>query len=152
MPSATQLAALDGARAWETVAGLIDERKPEAVADAVRDLDTAGRRAVARALPGHVKHVRSRRGPWEGIDDYAPAFRAAGAGTLTGASTVAAWLNRREFNSRWLGDHDDAGLLLDLWEDRDDAWLADLARRLTLRLRGPRHIGLDLVLELLAET
>ncbi|WUH97843.1 DUF6493 family protein [Spirillospora sp. NBC_00431] len=152
MPSATQLPALDAARAWETVAALIDERKPEAVADAVRDLDTAGRRAVARALPGHVKDVRSRREPWEGIDDYAPAFRAAGAGTLTGAAAVAVWLNRREFNSRWLGDHDDTRLLLYLWEDRDDAWLDDLARRLTLRLRGPRHIGLDLVLALLAET
>ncbi|MFI0484014.1 DUF6493 family protein [Actinomadura sp. 9N215] len=152
MPSATQLPDLDGARAWETVAALIDERKPEAVADAVRALDTAGRRAVAKALPGHVKQVRARREPWEGIDDYAPAFRAAGAGTLTGASAVAVWLNRREFNSRWLGDHDDTDLLLDLWEDRDDAWLADLTRRLTLRLRGPRHLGLDLVLALLAET
>ncbi|MFI0373358.1 DUF6493 family protein [Actinomadura sp. 1N219] len=152
MSSATQLPVLDGDRAWETIAALIDERKPDVVADAVRDLDAAGRRAVAKALPGHVQLLRARREPWEGIDDYAPAFRAAGAGTLTGASAVATWLNRREFNTRWFGDHDDTGLLLDLWADRDDAWLADLARRLTLRLRGPRHIGLDLVLALLTET
>ncbi|TMQ99868.1 hypothetical protein ETD83_17915 [Actinomadura soli] len=152
MSSATQLPVLDGARAWETVAALIDAREPRTVAGAVRDLDAAGRRAVAKALPGHVKEVRARREPWEGIDDYAPAFRAAGAGTLTGASAVATWLNRREFNTRWFGDHDDTRLLLGLWADRDDAWLADLARRLTLRLRGPRHIGLDLVLALLAET
>ncbi|TDD31596.1 hypothetical protein E1287_25885 [Actinomadura sp. KC06] len=152
MPSPTHLPVLDGDRAWETIAALIDERKPDAVADAVRDLDAAGRRAVARALPGHLRLLRARREPWEGIDDYAPAFRAAGAGTLTGASAVATWLNRREFNTRWFGDHDDTALLLDLWADRDDAWLADLARRLTLRLRGPRHIGLDLVLALLTET
>lgn len=152
MPSATISPTPDAASAWDTVAALIDERKPGAVAEAVRALDAAGRRAVAKALPGHVKQVRARREPWEGIDDYAPAFRAAGAGTLAGASAVATWLNRREFNSRRFGDHVDTDLLLGLWDDRDDAWLADLARRLTLRLRGPRHIGLDLVLALLAAT
>ncbi|GAA4241370.1 DUF6493 family protein [Actinomadura meridiana] len=152
MLSATDSIALDAAHAWDTVAALIDGRDAHAVANAVLRLDPAGRRAVAKALPGHVKRARARRDPWEDFDDYAPAFRAAGAGTLTGASTVASWLNRREFNSRWVGDHDDTDLLLALWRDRDDAWAADLARRLTLRLRGPRHLGLDLVLALLAET
>jgi hypothetical protein len=141
-----------GAAAWEEIAALIERRDPDAVADAVRGLDEAGRRAVARALPGHVKAVRARREPWEGIDDFAPSFRAAGAAALGGASAVAAWLTRREFNSRWSGGHHDTDLLMELWDDRDDAWLADLARRLTLRLRGPRHIGLGLVLALLAET
>ncbi|TDB80486.1 hypothetical protein E1264_34090, partial [Actinomadura sp. KC216] len=152
MPSATQLPVRDGAPAWETVAALIDQQKPRAVAGAVRDLYAAGRRAVARALPGHLKELRARREPWERIDDYAPALRVAGAGTLAGASAVATWLNRRELNTRWSGDHEDTGLLLDVWADRDDAWLADLARRLTLRLRGPQYIGLDLALALLAET
>ncbi|WP_346040558.1 DUF6493 family protein [Actinomadura chokoriensis] len=149
MPSATEMT---DTPAWEKIAALIDDQNPDAVAAAVRGLDDAGRRAVARALPGHVKAVRARREPWEGINDFALSFRAAGAGVLGGASAVAAWLTRREFNSRWAGEHDDTGRLLDLWDDRDDAWLADLARRLTLRLRGPRHIGLDLVLALLAET
>ncbi|MFA1548672.1 DUF6493 family protein [Actinomadura chokoriensis] len=149
MPSATTTHDI---AAWEKIAALIDLRDPGAVADAVRDLGDAERRTVARALPGHVKAVRARREPWEGIDEYAPAFRAAGAAALGGASAVAAWLTRREFNSRWAGEHRDTGLLLQLWDGRDDAWLADLARRLTLRLRGPRHIGLDLVLALLAET
>ncbi|WP_396452078.1 DUF6493 family protein [Actinomadura sp.] len=149
MPSATETR---DTAAWEKIAALIEGGDPDAVADAVRGLDDAGRRAVARALPGHVKAVRARREPWEGIDEYAAAFRAAGAGTLGGASAVAAWLTRREFNSRWAGEHTDTGRLLELWAGRDDAWLADLARRLTLRLRGPRHIGLDLVLALLAET
>ncbi len=149
MPSATET---HDTAAWEKIAALIEERDPEVVADAVRDLDDAGRRAVARALPGHVKAVRARREPWEDIDDFAPTFRAAGAVALGGSSAVAAWLTRREFNSRWSGGHDDTDLLLELWVDRDDAWLADLARRLTLRLRGPRHLGLDLVLALLAET
>lgn len=149
MPSATEM---PDTAAWEKIAALIEKRDPDQVADAVRGLDDAGRRAVAKALPGHVKAVRARRDPWEGIDDFALSFRAAGAGVLGGASAVAAWLTRREFNSRWAGEHDDTGRLLDLWDDCDDAWLADLARRLTLRLRGPRHIGLDLVLALLAET
>ncbi|GAA1871560.1 hypothetical protein [Actinomadura bangladeshensis] len=149
MPSATET---HTTTAWEKIAALIDGRDPESVAGAVRDLDDTGRRAVAKALPGHVKAVRARRDPWEAIDDFAPAFRAAGAVALGGSSAVAAWLTRREFNSRWAGEHDDTGRLLELWDDRDDAWLADLARRLTLRLRGPRHIGLDLVLALLAET
>jgi hypothetical protein len=149
MPSATQTPAPDAA---EKIAALIDERDADAVAEAVRALDAAERREVARSLPGHLKAVRARREPWEGIDDHAAAFRVAGAATLGGASAVAAWLTRREFNSRWAGEHADTDLLLDLWDDRDDAWRADLARRLTLRLRGPRHIGLDLVLALLAET
>ncbi|MFC4056444.1 DUF6493 family protein [Actinomadura syzygii] len=141
MPSATK-----------RIAALIDECDALAVAGAVRDLDAADRRAVARALPGHLKEVRSRYEPWDDILGHAPAFRAAGAGTMTGATAVAAWLNRREFSTRWSGDHGDTDLLLGLWDDRDDAWLADLARRLTLRLRGPRHVGLDLVLALLADT
>lgn len=148
MPSATDM----DDPAWEKIAALIDDRNPDAVAAAVRDLDAAGRRAVARALPGHVTAVRARREPWEDIDDFAPSFRAAGAVALGGASAVAAWLTRREFNSRWSGGHHDTGLLMEMWADRDDAWLADLARRLTIRLRGPRYIGLDLVLALLAET
>lgn len=141
MPSATK-----------RIAALIEERNADAVAEAVRDLDAADRRAVARVLPAHVREVRSRVEPWDDILDHAPAFRAAGAGTLAGASAVAAWLNRREFSTRWSGEHRDTDLLLGLWDDRDDAWRADLARRLTLRLRGPRHVGLDLVLALLAET
>ncbi|MGI5325948.1 DUF6493 family protein [Actinomadura nitritigenes] len=138
--------------AWNEIAALIDAREADAVAGAVLALDAAGRREVAEALPGHVRDVRSRRETWEGIDDFAPAFRAAGAGTLGGASAVASWLGRREFNSRWTDDHHDTALLMGLWQGRDDAWLADLARRLALRLRGPRHTGLDLVLALLRAT
>ncbi|GAA2141299.1 DUF6493 family protein [Actinomadura napierensis] len=138
--------------AWQEVAALIDARKADAVAGAVLALDAAGRRAVAEALPGHVREVRSRREIWEGIDEFAPAFRAAGAGALGSASAVASWLTRRELTPRRRGGHHDTARLMRLWEGRDDAWLADLARRLTLRLRGPRHVGLDLVLALLAES
>ncbi|WP_433147555.1 DUF6493 family protein [Actinomadura nitritigenes] len=138
--------------AWDEIAALIDARKADAVAGAVLSLDAAGRREVAEALPGHVREVRSRRETWEGIDDFAPAFRAAGAGTLGGASAVASWLGRREFNSRWTDDHHDTALLMGLWQSHDDAWLAELARRLALRLRGPRHTGLNLVLALLRAT
>ncbi|HEU5023742.1 MAG TPA: DUF6493 family protein [Spirillospora sp.] len=138
--------------AWDEIAALITAKDAHAVAGAVRGLDAAARRDVAARLPGHVREVRSWQEPWEGVDEFAAAFRVAGAGTLGGASAVAAWLTRREFNSRWMGDHHDTALLMSLWEDRDGAWLADLARRLTVRLRGPRHIGLDLVLALLGET
>ncbi|MFB4296335.1 DUF6493 family protein [Actinomadura sp. NTSP31] len=138
--------------AWDGIAALIDAQKADAVADAVLTLDADGRREVAEALPGHVREVRSRRETWEGIDDYVPALRAAGAGTLGGASAVASWLTRRELTPRQGGGHHDTARLMRLWEGRDDAWLADLARRLTFRLRGPGHAGLDLVLTLLAET
>ncbi|WP_254716547.1 DUF6493 family protein [Actinomadura sp. WMMB 499] len=142
----------DAAPAWKRVAAMIDARDADAVAAAVVDLDEDGRRAVAAALPGHLKAARAAREPWEGIGDVLWAFRAAGAGTLGGAAAVASWLNRREFNNRWLGDPDDDGRLLDIWAGRDDAWRADLARRLAVRLRGPRYVGLSLVLTLLAET
>ncbi|RSN68500.1 DUF6493 family protein [Actinomadura sp. WAC 06369] len=142
----------DAAAAWSRIADLIDARDADGVAAAVLDLDDGGRRAVAAALPGHLREVRARREPWEGIGDALWAFRAAGAGTLGGAAAVASWLNRREFRDRWLGDPDDDGRLLDLWAERDDAWRADLARRLALRVRGPRHTGIGLALALLRET
>ncbi|MEV5824360.1 DUF6493 family protein [Spirillospora sp. NPDC052242] len=148
----TSAALPDAAEAWSRIAGLIDARDADGVAAAVLDLDDGGRRAVAAALPGHLKAARARREPWEGIGDALWAYRAAGAGTFGGAAAVASWLNRRDFRNRWLGDPDDDGRLLDIWAVRDDAWRADLARRLALRLRGPRYTGIGLVLTLLQET
>ncbi|GGV26590.1 hypothetical protein GCM10010182_56650 [Actinomadura cremea] len=142
----------EAALAWTLVADMIDARDADAVAAAVLDLDEDGRRAVAAELPAHLKKARAAREPWEGIGDVLWAFRAAGAGTLGGAAAVAAWLNRREFTPRWIGAPDDGGRLLEIWAARDDAWRADLARRLALRLRGPRYDGLGLVLTLLGET
>ncbi|MFD0902905.1 hypothetical protein [Actinomadura sediminis] len=137
---------------WPRVAGLIDARDADGVAAAVLDLDEDGRRAVAAALPGHLRAAWARRDPWAGIGDAHWAYRAAGAGTLGGPAAVASWLNRREFRNRWPGEPDDDGRLLDIWAVRDDAWRADLAQRLALRLRGPRYVGLGLVLTLLRET
>ncbi|MBE1533871.1 hypothetical protein [Actinomadura algeriensis] len=142
----------DAAEAWSRIAGLIDARDADGVAAAVPDLDDGGRRAVAAALPGHLKAARARREPWEGIGDVLWAYRAAGAGTLGGAAAVASWLNRRDFTTRMIGEPDDDGRLLEIWSVRDDEWRADLARRLTLRLRGPRYTGIGLVLALLEET
>ncbi|WP_329519424.1 DUF6493 family protein [Spirillospora sp. NBC_01491] len=136
--------------AWNETAARIDAHDADGVAEFVRGLDDDERREVARRLPELLRSA-APRGPRPFMGDDA-AFRAAGAGTLGGAAAVAAWLNRREFTSRWAGEHDDTGRLLDLWDDRDDAWRTDLARRLVLRLRSPRHIGLDLALALLAET
>ncbi|MFI6518449.1 hypothetical protein ACIBF1_23035 [Spirillospora sp. NPDC050679] len=137
--------------AWGKVRALIDGMSPDPVAEAVRALDEAGRREVARELPGHLRAVRARLDPWASFDGYVEPFRAAGAGTIAGSAAVAAWLNRRDLNPsrRW---HRDTERLLGLWEDRPAAWLADLARRTALHLRGPDHRGRDLVLALLRRT
>ncbi|WP_143219827.1 hypothetical protein [Actinomadura sp. CNU-125] len=70
----------DPAEAWRRIARLIDAADADGVAEAVLALDDAGRRAVAAALPGHLKAARARRDPWEGLGDarWASARRAPG--------------------------------------------------------------------------
>ncbi|WP_067485753.1 DUF7824 domain-containing protein [Actinomadura hibisca] len=136
---------------WGKIRALVDAGAADPVAEAVRVLDEAGRREVARALPGHLRAVRARRERWDAFERHVEPFRAAGAGTIAGSAAVASWLNRRDLNPP-RRRHRDAGRLLDLWEDRPAEWLADLARRVTRNLRGPDHRDGDLALALLRRT
>ncbi|MEU4410163.1 DUF6493 family protein [Streptosporangium sp. NPDC023963] len=144
--------------AWSGVRTAITVGDPALVADAVLALDEAGRREVARELPGHIGIVRKasaerdrRRGVWIGGEEWIEPMRVAGAGVLGGAAAVATWLYRRDF-TRWRPPLD-SGPLLRVIAARPPQWQGDLAVRLALRLRGSRTQARDdsvpLALELL---
>ncbi|GAA1581370.1 hypothetical protein GCM10009678_75190 [Actinomadura kijaniata] len=134
--------------AWDDVRKRIEAKAADDVAAIVAGLPEEDRRAVATELPGHLKRTLARA-RW--FDEYVPAFRAAGAGTIGGAAGVATWLNRRQFTMRRTV-HQDTDRLLRVLRARPADWLADLAGRLTLRLSLPGLSGLDLALALLRET
>ncbi|MFF5208309.1 hypothetical protein [Streptosporangium sp. NPDC000396] len=147
--------------AWPGVRTAITAGDPALVADAVLALDEAGRREVARELPGHISVARKaiaerdrRRGVWTTGEEWIEPMRVAGAGVLGGAAAVATWLYRRDF-TRWRRPLD-SGPLLRVIAARPPQWQSDLAVRLALRLRGSRAQARDdsvpLALELLRRT
>ncbi|MGV9774135.1 DUF7824 domain-containing protein [Streptosporangium sp. NPDC003464] len=147
--------------AWPGVRAAVTAGDPALVAAAVLALDEAGRREVARELPGHISVAREaiaerdrRRGVWTDGGEWIEPMRVAGAGVLGGAAAVATWLYRRDF-TRWRRPLD-SGPLLRVIGARPPEWQADLAVRLALRLRGSRAQARDdsvpLALELLRRT
>ncbi|WP_188196235.1 DUF7825 domain-containing protein [Nonomuraea sp. SYSU D8015] len=99
----------------------------------VAELDAAGRRTIAAELPRYLAaHGPDRVGWWEWDRRLSPLL-VAGAGCLSGAAAVTAWLLRREFRRR--GGYGDVPHLLRLLRLRPAAWQADLALRLAARLR-----------------
>ncbi|MEV4188029.1 hypothetical protein AB0J28_42005, partial [Streptosporangium canum] len=93
--------------AWPGVRTAIAAGAPALVADAVLALDEAGRREVARELPGHIGVAREaitardrHRGVWTDGGAWIEPMRVTGAGVLGGAAAVATWLYRRDF-TRW---------------------------------------------------
>ncbi|MFD9946196.1 hypothetical protein ACFWYW_43320 [Nonomuraea sp. NPDC059023] len=150
-------------RAWEAVRKGITRGDAGEVAERVLELDEAGRREVARELPGHIAPARAaqrrlaerrRTWDWQLTQEWIEPMRVAGAGTIGGAAAVASWLYRREF-ARW-SPVSDMEPLLKVIAARPAAWQADLAVRLALRLRGSRAQAGDdsaaLALELLRRT
>ncbi len=121
--------------AWDDVRDLIDKSDADGVAKLVVTLDDAARREVAKRLPGHLKEIRLYLDPWRGAGERAEALRAAGAGTIAAAASVASWLTRRGLvGSRETVD--DTDRLLRLVGARPHAWQAELAARLAEKLRG----------------
>ncbi|WP_449062485.1 DUF7824 domain-containing protein, partial [Planomonospora algeriensis] len=138
---------------WGEVRKLIEARHADRLTGRVRELDDEGRKEVAARLPGLLKELRGRFDRWDdGLADYGPVLRVAGAATLGGAAAVASWLYRRDFASRWGGSDNDVDLVLAVLADRPAPWRADLAERLALRLRTADDRGMELALALLRET
>ncbi|MEU9834492.1 DUF6493 family protein [Streptosporangium sp. NPDC048047] len=138
---------------WDEVRKLIERRHADRLAEKLRTLDGEGRKEVAARLPELLKELRSRFDRWDdGLIDYGPALRAAGAATIGGAAAVTAWLYRRDFAPRWGGADNDVDLILAVLADRPAAWRADLAERLALRLRASDDRGMALALALLRQT
>ncbi|HUR09031.1 MAG TPA: hypothetical protein VM347_41285, partial [Nonomuraea sp.] len=91
---------------------------------------------------------------WTMRDDWIAPMLVAGAGTLGGAAAVATWIFRRDFAGRTKGLPLEP--LLRVVAARPPEWQADLAVRVTGRLRGTRRQQADgtvaLALELLRRT
>ncbi|MBB2915038.1 hypothetical protein FHS43_006353 [Streptosporangium becharense] len=212
---------------WEEIRDLIGTGDAFKVAAGVAGLDDAGRREVARELPGHIEVARwevERRlgerserlgrirlergeaykrfarergvplreihhrwaetlgwggdmeGTWEDprlslpeaerkypsraeYDAWIDPMRVAGAGTISGAAAVVAWLNRRDMERR-RGFADLVEPVLQAVAARPAEWQADLATRLALRVRvrrdrwedDPRDRNLPLTFALLGRT
>ncbi|NUW29872.1 hypothetical protein HTZ77_00270 [Nonomuraea sp. SMC257] len=85
-------------------------------------------------------------------DRWIEPMRVAGAATIGGAAAVAAWVTRREFDL-WIDSPMELERtlepVLEVVAARPDAWQADLAVRLALRVRARRRpLRADRVLEL----
>ncbi|MFB9631926.1 DUF7824 domain-containing protein [Nonomuraea helvata] len=138
---------------WSGTRKLIEARQADRLAEELKALDDEGRKEIAARLPALLKELRGRFDQWDdGLVDYAPVLRVAGAATFGGAAAVASWLYRRDFAPRWAGPDNDVDLVLAVLSGRPAAWRADLAERLVLRMRTADDRGMDLALALLRET
>ncbi|MFI6477764.1 DUF6493 family protein [Nonomuraea sp. NPDC050663] len=136
--------------AWTDIRDLIDRHDADSVAARVATLTADERREVAKQLPGRLKELRQLHDSWRGAGDHAEALRAAGAGTIESASSVASWLTRRGL----IGARErvaDSGRLLALVRRRDPAWQVTLAQELAGRLRG-RDSSYELAAVLIRDT
>ncbi|WP_371785297.1 DUF7824 domain-containing protein [Streptosporangium subroseum] len=136
--------------AWDDIRDLIGKCDADGVTALVLTLDADGRREIAKQLPGHLKEVRRYLDLWRGAGEHAEALRAAGAGTIATAASVASWLTRRGLVGAD-STVDDTPRLLRLVCTRPHAWQADLAQRLAGRLRG-RDPSYELTAALIRET
>ena len=136
----------------DEIRALIEARDVTGLGARLAVLDDAGRREVARELPGHLKLVSRARNLWEGQGDWAEPMRVAGAGSLGGAAAVAAWLNRRDLVLfPWDAPRDTEALIMVI-SAREPQWQADLVARLALRIRDEDSPGAPLVMTLLRRT
>lgn len=89
-------------------------------------------KAERRAALAELKELRkeSRTWPWGERTRTRKAILIAGAGCHGGAAGCATWIGAREMRD-WV--HSPYPRLLGVLADRDSAWLADLARRLSAR-------------------
>ncbi|GAA4043602.1 DUF6493 family protein [Nonomuraea soli] len=136
--------------AWTDIRDLIDRHDADSVAARVATLTADERREVAKQLPGRLKELRQLHDSWRGAGDHAEALRAAGAGTIESATSVASWLTRRGL----IGARErvaDSGRLLALVRRRDPAWQVTLAQELAGRLRG-RDSSYELAAMLIRDT
>ncbi|MFJ5046441.1 DUF6493 family protein [Streptomyces sp. NPDC088719] len=94
----------------------------------VLGLDLPGRRSALAGLKELRKEVRSW--DWQRRDRIRKALLVAGAGCHTGAAGCASWIGGRDLRDWTRSPYP---LILASLEDRDPAWLGDLAQRLAER-------------------
>jgi Family of unknown function (DUF6493) len=122
---------------WPDLRALIDAGAVGRVLAAMDGLDDRQRRALAAPVRAYARTLPAAlEVGWRQRARRAAALRVAGAGCLSGAETVARWLTRQDL---WTF-RDDLTMteLVRLLQARDVPWLAELARRLSDRLRTDR--------------
>ncbi|MEU8797571.1 DUF6493 family protein [Spirillospora sp. NPDC048819] len=123
--------------AWDEVGKAIDGDDAGQTARLVMALDDAGRREVAKELPGKLKEMRAASDFGFLEREAQESLLLAGAGTISGAAAAAAWLCRRDLRIFWDSDRFAAlcKTLCAVTAVRPDEWRAEVAHRLAARLR-----------------
>ncbi|GAA0994739.1 hypothetical protein GCM10009555_087850 [Acrocarpospora macrocephala] len=148
---------------WQEIRELIIQRGDKALADRVLELTEAERAEVAKQLPGFLKERRVsaadlarekwiaehgadlQDSPWAqawlrrqtsetSIVSFGTALRIAGAGTISGPATAAAWLARRDFDPAW-GSRPLSPEMLRVVTSRPADWQDEVATRLAEKIR-----------------
>ncbi|WP_283132716.1 DUF6493 family protein [Rhizohabitans arisaemae] len=141
--------------AWETVRDLINRKAADEVAAFTAGLGDAERREIAKNLPGHLPVLPSLDPdwqPWHNLIRYGPALRAAGAATIGGTAALVTWLYRRDHTPGGTEHESERVRLLEILAARPAEWQADLARRLSLKIRRADSWGVGVTLGLLRRT
>ncbi|MEV5573341.1 DUF6493 family protein [Spirillospora sp. NPDC052269] len=122
----------------------ISTGRSQEVLNLIAGLDAAGRRAVAKELPGLMREVRDRS--QYGLIDgpVCDALLLAGLATIGGAAAAANWMAKPDlvwWTNRWdVRNADKAAqrgpMLLDAVANRPDEWVADVVERAAGRLRN----------------
>ncbi|MFI7708537.1 hypothetical protein [Nonomuraea sp. NPDC049480] len=120
-------------RAWDDLLACVQAGDATRTARLVESLRDADRKVVAAGLPRCLAGHGPERAGWEEWDRRLSPLLVAGAGCLSGAAAVTAWLLRREFRRR--AGHGDVASILRLLRRRPVEWQADVALRLARRLR-----------------
>ncbi|WP_067173217.1 DUF6493 family protein [Microtetraspora niveoalba] len=154
---------------WAEIHELITASAPMPLVTRLAALDDAGRREIARELPGAIPVLRAGaeagRRDWHGgtgrqrrWSHWGEMLRIAGAATIGGPAAVAAWLNRRDLTTGWPTTGfgrwatADLGPLVRALGHRPASWQADLCARLVGKLRTGAEPVAPLALELLRRT
>jgi hypothetical protein len=123
---------------WTALHPIIDGGDPVNVVRVLRDLDVAGRKALAEPLRAYEKGLRTDT--FVAKRHWGPrqvALTVAGAGLLPSASSVAVWVVRNGLREDETGS-DVVDLVVEVLRDRRVGWLPDLVDRLALRLPADR--------------
>ncbi|MEO3825063.1 DUF6493 family protein [Actinomadura sp. B10D3] len=122
---------------WDDVQKAIDDHDVDRTARLVAGLDEAGRREIARELPGRLKAMRAAS-EFGSLDrGVLEPLMVAGAGTIGGPAGVATWLCRRDLRLWWSADrYAPLCAALDaVTSHRPAEWRAEVARRVADRIR-----------------
>ncbi|MFC0039995.1 DUF6493 family protein [Actinomadura rayongensis] len=118
------------------VGDLIEAGDAAGVVRLVQTMPEDERRATARELPVLLRELKKGDWhPWGKDGDRADALALAGAGCIAGAAAAATWLCKNDIADVGMRERGYPALIVAATEHRTPAWRADVAARMTGRLR-----------------